>query len=234
MNYERIYTKLIELRKANPAQGYIERHHILPRSMGGVDDSSNMVALTAREHWIAHLLLHKIHRLPQTAHACHMMAMRCEERGIPRIKNSRMYEAIRIECAKYASKCGKQRKGPKNGSYGTMWICNIDLKENAKIKKDESIPEGWIPGRNKWNIPKRRRDQIPREEWIEKYRLKMHDRSKEKALYYYNLFKKHKFDSINQFAKSEYCDVTQPALSILWKKHIPEYNAKKRHAFSSN
>ena len=38
---------------------YHEWHHILPRSMGGVEDSSNYVLLTAREHYIAHWLLTK-------------------------------------------------------------------------------------------------------------------------------------------------------------------------------
>ena len=39
--------------------GYFERHHILPRcfKLGGEKDSSNIVALTAREHFICHRLL---------------------------------------------------------------------------------------------------------------------------------------------------------------------------------
>lgn len=41
--------------------GYVERHHILPRSLGGSDDSSNLVALTAREHFVAHMLLAKMY-----------------------------------------------------------------------------------------------------------------------------------------------------------------------------
>ena len=32
-----------------------------------------------------------------------------------------------------------------------MWISNIELKENKKISKDSTIPEGWVTGRNKWN-----------------------------------------------------------------------------------
>jgi hypothetical protein len=39
--------------------GYVERHHILPRSMGGSDDPVNIVALTYREHFLAHWLLTK-------------------------------------------------------------------------------------------------------------------------------------------------------------------------------
>jgi hypothetical protein len=36
-----------------------EIHHILPRSLGGTDDPSNLVALTLKEHWICHRLLVK-------------------------------------------------------------------------------------------------------------------------------------------------------------------------------
>lgn len=156
MNYQRIYDQLISFRQKNPVTGYTEKHHIKMSSMGGSDDPSNLVVLSGREHWIAHLLLHKIHRNQQTTFACHMMAMKCEERGIPQIKNSRMYEAIRKEVAKYTSKRMKKMLGSKNSQFGTMWICNIDLRENKKISKKDEIPEGWIKGRNCWNKkPKR-------------------------------------------------------------------------------
>jgi hypothetical protein len=39
---------------------YTERHHIIPKSIGGSDDQSNLVRLTAREHFICHLLLPKM------------------------------------------------------------------------------------------------------------------------------------------------------------------------------
>jgi hypothetical protein len=40
--------------------GYTERHHIVPRSFGGTNHASNLVVLTAREHYIAHALLWKM------------------------------------------------------------------------------------------------------------------------------------------------------------------------------
>jgi hypothetical protein len=150
MNYKRIYNDLINLRKAQPASGYTEIHHIIMRSMGGTDDSSNLVRLTGREHWIAHLLLYKIHKNSQTVHACHMMAMRCEERGIPYVKNSRMYERVRKEFAKRIGLRNQQAVGEKNSQYGTRWICNIELQENKKILNTDQIPDGWVIGRNKW------------------------------------------------------------------------------------
>jgi hypothetical protein len=38
---------------------YTERHHIIPKCIGGTDEPSNIVRLSAREHYIAHRLLVK-------------------------------------------------------------------------------------------------------------------------------------------------------------------------------
>lgn len=62
MDYQRIYDQLITNAKKNNKSKteYYEKHHILPRSMGGGDEKSNLVNLTARQHFIAHRLLEKI------------------------------------------------------------------------------------------------------------------------------------------------------------------------------
>lgn len=39
---------------------YYERHHIIPKSMGGTNAKNNLVTLTAREHYVCHLLLPKM------------------------------------------------------------------------------------------------------------------------------------------------------------------------------
>ena len=59
MNYLKVYCNLI--RKAEnrtPPESYIEKHHTFPKSLFGKND--RIVILTAREHYIAHLLLEKI------------------------------------------------------------------------------------------------------------------------------------------------------------------------------
>lgn len=62
MNYERIYREFIADRIARGKPGgYSERHHILPRALGGDDDAGNLIDLTAEDHFFAHLLLAKIH-----------------------------------------------------------------------------------------------------------------------------------------------------------------------------
>ena len=39
---------------------YTEKHHIIPKSLGGDDSKNNLVKLTAKEHYICHLLLIKM------------------------------------------------------------------------------------------------------------------------------------------------------------------------------
>ena len=63
MNYKKHYDSLIEKRIKNPLSDgvYGEVHHIIPKSEGGTNDKDNLVNLTAREHYIAHMLLARIY-----------------------------------------------------------------------------------------------------------------------------------------------------------------------------
>lgn len=57
--YEAIITRYGSVRK--PQDFYSERHHIIPRSVGGTDDALNLTYLPARVHFICHRLLCKIY-----------------------------------------------------------------------------------------------------------------------------------------------------------------------------
>ncbi len=57
--YRRWYLALMERARDRKIIGYTERHHILPRSLGGTNKSDNLVRLTYREHYLAHWLLIK-------------------------------------------------------------------------------------------------------------------------------------------------------------------------------
>lgn len=107
MNYEKIYNDLMAdrinkkpLRLTQKRNGfYFEGHHILPKSKGGSGNSnrpkynSNIVLLTAREHFLAHWLLWRIYGDRQMALAFHkMMSI---NKNTNRITSSRGYDEAR-------------------------------------------------------------------------------------------------------------------------------------------
>lgn len=61
MNYSKIYNNLIARATDRVVDSYTERHHIVPRCLGGTDDLKNIVRLTPEEHYLVHQLLVKMH-----------------------------------------------------------------------------------------------------------------------------------------------------------------------------
>lgn len=92
MNYVAHYERLIARARGRAVRGYRERHHVLPRCMGGTNDRSNLVDLTGREHYVAHQLLVKLHPgVPGLRYALLRMAAQCN--------NGKVYEWIKKKCA---------------------------------------------------------------------------------------------------------------------------------------
>lgn len=105
MNYQKIYESLVERRKASPFIGYTENHHIIPKCIGGSDDKDNLVELSAREHFVAHLLLAKIYP-DNFGLASAMIYMAIDKHG-NRLNNN-LYELHRKIFAKANSKFFKE------------------------------------------------------------------------------------------------------------------------------
>jgi len=61
MDYQKHYDKLMRRAVSRKLDGYKERHHVIPRCMGGTDDKQNIVCLTPEEHYVAHQLLVMLH-----------------------------------------------------------------------------------------------------------------------------------------------------------------------------
>jgi len=61
MNYLNIYNQLVFRSISRQLTEYSEKHHIIPKCMNGTNKSNNIVKLTAREHFLAHLLLVRIY-----------------------------------------------------------------------------------------------------------------------------------------------------------------------------
>lgn len=157
MNYQRIYNQIIERARDRQLSGYRERHHILPRSMGGDDSTENLVELTAREHFICHWLLTKIHPSGHMHYkAIHAFAMMvwCHNPDQSRYKvSSRLYERLRTQ---HRESMSWSQSGKRNSQFGLRWAVNMDLKETRKFPRDAELPEGWTWGRKlSWQEPTR-------------------------------------------------------------------------------
>ena len=119
MNYSQIYFKIIENRKNNPYSGYVEQHHILPKSLGGLDNQDNLINLTAKEHFICHLLLTKIYseKTPEYYKMikAFMMMLTCKSNNQNRAINSKKYEYLRI---KFSEAQKISQSGIRNSQFG--------------------------------------------------------------------------------------------------------------------
>lgn len=150
MNYIKIYNNIIQKRTIFPYTGYVEKHHIVPRSLGGTDDKTNLVNLSAKEHFICHLLLTKIHSTGPNHFKMvrAFMMMLVSSTYHQRHCTSRSYATLREEYSRIVSEA---QTGDGNSQYGKMWISDPFNGKSVKIKKTDSIPDGYYPGRNlKW------------------------------------------------------------------------------------
>ena len=117
MNYQKIHDQIIERSRSRTLIGYKETHHVVPRCLGGTNDISNLVYLTAREHFIIHLLLCKIYpKNRKLSNAVWMMANVKREYQDRYIPSSRLYEIARLEYSKNSSGDGNPMFGKNHSS----------------------------------------------------------------------------------------------------------------------
>jgi len=95
--YTKWYNSIVSSVKAR--DGYTEKHHIIPKCLGGTNDKSNLVKLTAREHFICHLLLVKMTDdkglRAKLAYASMQQSRGSKNKGFK--INSKVYEMVRRE-----------------------------------------------------------------------------------------------------------------------------------------
>ena len=56
--YDELCSSRKKINRTKTKNDYYELHHIIPKCLGGTNSADNLVLLTAREHYIAHLLLY--------------------------------------------------------------------------------------------------------------------------------------------------------------------------------
>jgi hypothetical protein len=145
--YTRWYNNITENAKSRHIDDYTERHHILPRSLGGTDDATNLVDLTAREHFICHWLLTKMHTGEARGKMINALyLMQGKNQYQDRYINSKVYETLRKEYAQYISKLNKGRVQPldekvrqiaaitgrKRAPFSEEWKEKMSVKKSGK------------------------------------------------------------------------------------------------------
>ena len=214
MNYKKVYNKIIENRLNNPLDGteYGEKHHIIPRSLGGSDEPDNLVRLTAREHFICHALLSEMYEKEtfewyKMNHAIMMMKASSDEHGNNRYFNSRLYELKRKDFSKVMS---ESQSGRNNSQYGKV-------KSAEHLRK---LRNTWIekyPKPNKQKIRDLKRKIKKRLQYSFEYN------------FYNNLFlefKASKCSSLRDFVRHGYYDKSHVSLTKNFIKYVKEYNPK--------
>lgn len=151
MNYRKIYADIIRRAKERPKpKCYTERHHIVPKSLGGLNKKENLAVLTAREHFICHWLLVKMYDKGTEERKKMLSAfflMRLNPNGTgKRYISARVYEKYRYE---YKELLSEHQKGKNNSMFGKMWFTNINDGHSCVF--DEDPGADWIRGKDKLN-----------------------------------------------------------------------------------
>jgi hypothetical protein len=123
---------------------YVEKHHIIPRSLGGDSSKSNIAKLTPREHFICHLLLTKMtdgNNMYKMRHAIWML-INVKRIGKGRYTpTGRVYEYIR-QCHNIAIKeSWTEEKRKKQSKTLIKYNTTVDKNTPAYIAKIAKIKQ---------------------------------------------------------------------------------------------
>lgn len=127
----------------------VEKHHIVPKSLGGTNDQNNLVKLSPREHYICHLLLTKMcegkakQKMVYALWAIMNLSNPYQKR---KIIKGRLYESLRLAYIQsQKDKAGPQHpnRGKKTGrtkeSFTAEWKANISAAKKGKPTWNKGI-----------------------------------------------------------------------------------------------
>ena len=130
------YESIIERAKDREIEGYKERHHIIPKCMGGDDSKGNLVCLTPEEHYVCHQILIKMYPSENSlVFAARMMAV--NNRSTQKRNGNKLYGWLKRKAQEKMSLIQKNRI-----------TVNKDNKKK-RIKQEEFdfyLENGWKLG----------------------------------------------------------------------------------------
>jgi hypothetical protein len=162
--YKKWHDSIIDRAKNRVLSCYIERHHIIPKSCGGSNDKDNLVPLTAREHFIIHLLLTKcvIKKYKFKMIKALLCMSKMKTKYVKRDFNysSKLYEINKIKYSNYMKlnnpsfnketreKISKTKTGKKQPISFVIKMKNKKLSDKTKQKISNSL----IGNKRRFNV----------------------------------------------------------------------------------
>lgn len=97
MDYRKIHDSIIDRARTRVLQGYLEKHHIIPKCLGGDNSKSNIIKLTAKEHYLVHRLLIRLYPEEyKLAYALFAMTLKNSKTKGRLVFSSRAYEEAKL------------------------------------------------------------------------------------------------------------------------------------------
>ena len=136
--YTLTYLRIIENRKTNPLPKdvYSEKHHIIPKCMGGNNDKENLIKISGREHFILHWLLTKM----VDGHYRYKMLEAFSIFSNNKNRNIR-FTSRQIESMRKANAAASSERNKGNASWKFR---KVDSVETRKLKSQSSSKSRWV------------------------------------------------------------------------------------------
>jgi hypothetical protein len=145
--YTTYYYRIVENATTRSIDGYTEKHHIIPRCLGGDDSPDNLVRLTGHEHFVCHLLLTKMldGRLKHKAvKAARMMATTAGPKQQRYKVTGRIYQILKQQATEVLDEtrkkmCASQKRRFRNspGTFKNKTHTEETLKKLRKPRTEE-------------------------------------------------------------------------------------------------
>jgi hypothetical protein len=146
MNYQKIYNQIIEKSKNRQLTEYKEIHHIVPKCLGGSDEKENLVELTAREHFLCHMLLCEIYpNENKLKHALFLMSIGKQKAKVNQYAiGSRVYERLKKEYSEFLTgkKQSNETKNKKSEAMKQFWASLTEKERNQIFEKTKESNTG--------------------------------------------------------------------------------------------
>lgn len=138
MNYKNIHDSIINRAKERELSGYLEKHHIIPKCLGGNNDKSNLVKLTPKEHYLIHKILIRIYPEEyKLAYALFQMCLKSKNTSERMTCSAKQYEEAKLLMSKATKERLKQNNPWKGKKHSKESIEKQKISAKNRVIENE-------------------------------------------------------------------------------------------------